>query len=79
MDEQLALFRELSTGGRIVIFEHNLYNPLTRRVVDSCVFDENAVLIYAGDMARLFREAGFESVQKCYRIFSQEYLDTSGD
>ena len=30
-------------GGAVLIFEHNPYNPLTRRVVSTCPFDKDAV------------------------------------
>ncbi len=61
--------RVLRPGGLFVAFEHNPYNPLTVRAVNSCPFDENAVLIKPGDFARRFREAGFEEVGRRYRIF----------
>jgi ubiquinone/menaquinone biosynthesis C-methylase UbiE len=41
------LHRVTKPGGSLFIFEHNPLNPLTRRVVDACAFDENAVLIGA--------------------------------
>lgn len=32
-------------GGVVVLFEHNPYNPLTRRAVSNCPFDADAVLL----------------------------------
>ncbi len=39
----------LAVGGRLVIFEHNPINPLTRWAVSECPFDEDAVLLPAGE------------------------------
>jgi SAM-dependent methyltransferase len=62
-DEHVRLFAELRRvlrpGGRLVIFEHNPVNPVTRYIVATCPFDENAVLIPAPTLARRQREAGF--------------------
>jgi SAM-dependent methyltransferase len=50
--------RVLRPGGIAAMFEHNPLNPLTRRVVSNCVFDENAVLLRRRTAACLLREAG---------------------
>jgi len=63
------IHRVLMPGGRLIIFEHNPYNPLTRNTVNNCVFDENAVLIPARNLVQYFETAGFASIRKCYRIF----------
>lgn len=61
--------RVMKPGGLFFIFEHNPWNPLTRRAVDTCPFDENAVLITGPEMRRRMRAAGFERVDLDYRIF----------
>lgn len=40
-------------GGRMVIFEHNPLNPLTRRAVSLCPFDEGVVLLSSGEVRAL--------------------------
>jgi SAM-dependent methyltransferase len=59
--ERLALVREMRrvtrVGGRIVVFEHNPLNPLTRVVVARCAFDEDVELLRRGDVVRLLRSA----------------------
>ena len=40
-------------GGRMVIFEHNPLNPLTRRAVSRCPFDEGVVLLPSGEVRAL--------------------------
>jgi hypothetical protein len=36
---------KLAPGGKLVVFEHNPWNPLTRKVVAECAFDADAVLL----------------------------------
>jgi len=70
---QSPLLREirriLRPDGHFFLFEHNPLNPLTRHAVDTCPFDENAVLIRAGAMRRRVAEAGFAKTDLAYRIF----------
>lgn len=63
------LKRVLRIGGTCVIFEHNPANPLTVQAVNTCPFDENAVLIRATEFNRRFRQAGFNEVEHRFRIF----------
>ena len=44
--------------------KHNPYNPLTRLVVRRCSFDQNAVLLSRGELARCFRAAGLTPVDR---------------
>ena len=62
-------FRVLRPGGIAVVYEHNPFNPLTRRVVNSCRFDENARLITANTMRRRIERAGFARGDVRYRVF----------
>jgi ubiquinone/menaquinone biosynthesis C-methylase UbiE len=61
--------RVLKPGGLLVLFEHNPWNPLTRRAVDNCPFDENAVLITAATLRSRMAAAGLKSIATAYRIF----------
>lgn len=63
------LLRVLRPGGMLVIFEHNPFNLLTVRAVNTCAFDENAVLIKAQTMMQRASTVGFENVERKYRIF----------
>jgi ubiquinone/menaquinone biosynthesis C-methylase UbiE len=71
--EHIALLGEirrvLCDGGVIVIFEHNPNNPLTVRAVNTCPFDENAVLIRSSALRRRLKRVGFDSPKTKYRIF----------
>jgi SAM-dependent methyltransferase len=61
-----SLREALAPGGRLVIFEHNPLNPVTRHIVATCPFDEDAVLIGAGELRRRQRAAGFTQVSSAY-------------
>jgi SAM-dependent methyltransferase len=56
-------------GGLVAIFEHNPWNPLTRKAVRDCPFDEDAQLLSRPQAARLIREAGLRSVDSRFIIF----------
>ena len=68
------LRRVLKPGGSLFIFEHNPYNPLTLRVVNTCPFDENAHLIRGKQMKRRLQAAGFVGTQTRYRVFFPHFL-----
>jgi len=51
------LSRLLSPKGFLIVFDHNPYNPVTRRMVSTCPFDEDAVLLSLSAMKRLVRGA----------------------
>jgi SAM-dependent methyltransferase len=63
------LRRVLAPDGTLFVFEHNPLNPLTVRAFNTCEFDEDAALIYAGALRRRVREAGFQRISVAYRIF----------
>ncbi|HUO54036.1 MAG TPA: class I SAM-dependent methyltransferase [Rhodoblastus sp.] len=69
----LGLFRDLrarlNAGGIMIVFEHNPLNPVTRHIVATCPFDENAELIGAGALAATQRAAGLTDVEKRYTGF----------
>jgi SAM-dependent methyltransferase len=52
----------LAPGGALAVFEHNPANPVTRYIVASCPFDENAVLIAPRTLDARLRRAGFANV-----------------
>ena len=66
--------RVLKPNGMFVLFEHNPLNPLTVRAVNTCPFDENAVLIPAKTMMQRLMNAGFSASEKRYRIFFPSVL-----
>lgn len=61
--------RKLRRGGRVVVFEHNPLNPLTRRAVTACPFDDDAILLWPWEATRLLRRAAFHDVQRDFIVF----------
>jgi len=60
------MFRVLRPGGLGIVFEHNPLNPLTRRIVDRCPFDRDAVLLKGRKTQALFADAGYVSATLRY-------------
>ncbi|WP_169725318.1 methyltransferase [Fundidesulfovibrio putealis] len=50
-----TIYEMVSPGGSIIVFEHNPYNPLVRRVVKNCPLDRNAVLLPLAESLALVR------------------------
>jgi SAM-dependent methyltransferase len=71
--DRLPLVRELARvvrpGGLVSVFEHNPLNPLTRRVVRTCAFDEDVELLPRRELEALFGSAGLEEVSTHYLLF----------
>ena len=56
-------------GGLVAIFEHNPWNPLTRKAVAGCEFDRDAVLVSRRESERLLRGSGLAEVEGSYIVF----------
>lgn len=61
-------------SGALVVFEHNPYNPLTRRAVAQCEFDDDAILLTPKELGELLRQAGFEGVERRFIVFFPRFL-----
>jgi ubiquinone/menaquinone biosynthesis C-methylase UbiE len=61
--------RVLAPGGALFLFEHNPFNPLTRRAVRDCPFDEGVILLQPSYAGRTLRAAGFSPQQPHYYFF----------
>jgi SAM-dependent methyltransferase len=71
--DRLPLLREMRRvvrpGGLVAVFEHNPWNPLTRRVVRACAFDEGVELMPRRELAALLRAAGLDVAAGEYLLF----------
>jgi len=63
------ILRILKTGGRFYNFEHNPNNPLTRKVVKECEFDEDAVLLKPSYNKSITLQADFKVDKLNYTLF----------
>lgn len=61
--------RVLKPDGKLVIFEHNPWNPVTRKIVKDCVFDKDAVLLSSKTCVKLLSEIGYHNISKNYSVF----------
>jgi 2-polyprenyl-3-methyl-5-hydroxy-6-metoxy-1,4-benzoquinol methylase len=63
------LTSRLNPDGRLVILEHNPANPLTRRIVERCPFDKDAVLLAPPEARHYLLQAGLRVVRRDYVVF----------
>jgi SAM-dependent methyltransferase len=63
------IYRLLEESGQVFVFEHNPFNPVTRRLVDKCPFDTGAVLLSCKELGRLFTSAKFRKIEHQYTLF----------
>ena len=59
----------LSDAGSLFIFEHNPYNPVTRRIFEKCPFDVDAEMLSMTQAVAAGSEAGLRVVKKGYTLF----------
>jgi len=64
-----TILATLRPGGRLFVFEHNPLNPLTRRMVTLCEFDDDADLLMPWTVRRLLKGAGYSPVRLDYIVF----------
>jgi len=69
-----SLASRLARGGRLAVFEHNPFNPVTRCIVDACEFDEDAVLLTRRETLDLLRGAGLPGLTGDYIAFLPGFL-----
>ncbi len=64
------MVRVVRTGGIVAIFEHNPMNPLTRRAVNTCELDADAVLLPSREALELLHEAAESKPSLRHFLFS---------
>src|SRR4051812_26202417 len=53
-----TIVERLSASGSVYVFEHNPFNPVTRRIVNTCPYDADAVLLRPSELRERLRQAG---------------------
>lgn len=61
--------RVLKKEGRLYLFEHNPLNPVTKHLVNTCVFDKDARLLYSNYTKKLLRRTGLVIKENPFIIF----------
>ena len=67
----------MSDQSELFIFEHNPYNPVTRRLVDRCPYDGDAVLLKPVEVRSLLIGGGLNVKQTGYYLFFPPSLKLS--
>ena len=68
------LRRVLRPGGQLFIFEHNPANPLTRKSVRDCPFDEGVILLAPWYARRIIERSGFQRARVRFYFFFPRVL-----
>lgn len=72
-EQQLRHLKELArvvaVGGRVCVFEHNPFNPVTRRIFERAPIDQGCHMIPPPRLRRLFSQAGLVSLEQEYLLF----------
>lgn len=63
------LAKRLSKGGTLFIFEHNPYNPITRKIVNDCPYDADAELLKASELRQVFTLTALQVESLSYNLF----------
>lgn len=69
LDVARTLFKRLSRDGLLFIFEHNPFNPVTRRIVNNCPYDADAVLITPSELRDILYQAALSTERQAYCLF----------
>jgi len=69
------VFNLTKKGGKFYFFEHNPYNPVTRHIVNTCIWDTDAILLKPKESLNLISNAGFKIERKNkYTLFFPSYM-----
>ncbi|MDM0033307.1 class I SAM-dependent methyltransferase [Variovorax sp. J22P271] len=61
-----TILNRMRKGGEVFIFEHNPYNPVTRRIVNNCPYDADAVLLRPAELRQRLEAGGFKLLDGSY-------------
>jgi len=64
-----TIYNLCKAGGNIVVFEHNPFNPLTKKMVRECEFDADAVLLSKSETIDIFERVDLSIVKSGYTLF----------
>lgn len=64
----------VKTDGKLIIFEHNPINPLTRKIVRESPLDKGVVLLPFAETVGYLKRSGFEETRLEYIVFFPGFL-----
>lgn len=68
------VYDTLKRHGHLIVIEHNMKNPLTRRSVEACPFDLEAEMLSIKECRTLIGKAGFTHISQKYITFFPKQL-----
>lgn len=68
------LSQRLTQSGKLIVFEHNVLNPLTRYVVKHCPFDEDAILLPRKETRNYMQQANLKIHTNHYVMFFPKFV-----
>jgi SAM-dependent methyltransferase len=68
------IFFMLKPKGNVFFFEHNPFNPVTKHIVNTCVWDTDAILLKPKESLSLFKNTGFTIIRKHYTLYFPAFL-----
>ena len=68
------IYSRLRPGGKLIIVEHNMKNPLTRKVVTHSEVDRYAVMLEPLESIKLLEDTGFTGISCKYIVFFPKQL-----
>jgi SAM-dependent methyltransferase len=78
VDVARVLSKRLLPGGSLFVFEHNPFNPVTRRIVNNCPYDTDAVLLKLSELESILRRVSLTIENKAYCLFVPPRLSILG-
>lgn len=66
------IWKKLKPGGEVIIIEHNLFNPLTKKSVENCRFDNAEMMLSKNEIRELVNRNRFNIVSSKYITFFPE-------
>ena len=63
------LRNHLRPDGRLFMFEHNPWNPITVKTIKDCPFDIDAVLLSPAYSKSVYQKAGFSGTSLRFTLF----------
>ncbi len=68
------IYKRLKPGGKLIIIEHNMKNPLTRKLVNNSPVDKDAFTLDMSECKNLLASSGFKNISGKYIVFFPKQL-----
>mgnify|MGYP002657412426 FL=1 len=68
------IYNTMKQHGHLVVIEHNMINPLTRKSVAECPFDDDAIMLSVNECKTLVKNTNFKNVHRKYITFFPKQL-----